>query len=245
MDDLVSTVPMLESAITTLVWRWGLSSHQSLAALTEVADELGVDLGELAVLVLASELQLEAHRVAQPVRSPRVPGSRSHSVSLSVVGDRRVTSIGHHDAEADPTGTSWVMRDPQPSEVRSRRLGHVEEAASRERPRTSEPVVPCWPGAQFGLSEREAEVVGLLAQGLSNQEIAQRCYLSINSVKTYIRSAYRKMGVKSRTRAVLWAIDHGLRPPASEQTTVQEAEDRPHLPPHQPLRGLPSLRQTV
>ena len=37
-------------------------------------------------------------------------------------------------------------------------------------------------------------------------------YMSVNTVKTYIRTAYRKMGVDSRTRAVLWGIDHGFRP---------------------------------
>jgi NarL family two-component system response regulator LiaR len=46
-----------------------------------------------------------------------------------------------------------------------------------------------WPGRAAGLSPREAEILALITQGLSNQEIADRAYLSINSVKTYIRSA--------------------------------------------------------
>ena len=62
-----------------------------------------------------------------------------------------------------------------------------------------------WPGREHGLSARESEVLCLIAQGLSNQEIADRAYLSINSVKTYIRSAYRKIRVERRTQAVLWA----------------------------------------
>ncbi|MGI9157563.1 MAG: response regulator transcription factor, partial [Marmoricola sp.] len=69
-----------------------------------------------------------------------------------------------------------------------------------------------WPGREQGLSEREAEVIALIAQGLSNQEIADQAYLSINTVKSYIRSSYRKMGVTTRSRAVLWGIDHGFRP---------------------------------
>ena len=69
-----------------------------------------------------------------------------------------------------------------------------------------------WPGREAGLSPREAEVLALITQGLSNQEIADRVYLSINSVKTYIRSAYRKIGVTKRTQAVIWAIDNGFRP---------------------------------
>ena len=69
-----------------------------------------------------------------------------------------------------------------------------------------------WPGREAGLSPREAEVIALITQGLSNQEIANRAYLSINTVKTFIRSAYRKIGVTKRTQAVIWAIDHGFRP---------------------------------
>lgn len=69
-----------------------------------------------------------------------------------------------------------------------------------------------WPGRTLGLSAREAEVLALITQGLSNQEIAQRTYLSINSVKTYIRTAYRKIGVSRRAQAVAWGMRHGFEP---------------------------------
>jgi DNA-binding NarL/FixJ family response regulator len=67
-----------------------------------------------------------------------------------------------------------------------------------------------WPGSYVGLSERESEIIALITQGKSNAEIATLTFLSINSIKTYIRSAYAKMGVTSRTQAVLWAIEHGF-----------------------------------
>lgn len=69
-----------------------------------------------------------------------------------------------------------------------------------------------WPGRTEGLSERESEILALITQGKSNNEIAELAYLSINSVKTYIRSAYRKIGAKNRVDAVLWGIDHGFKP---------------------------------
>ena len=69
-----------------------------------------------------------------------------------------------------------------------------------------------WPGRQEGLTAREAEVVALITQGYSNADIAALASLSINSVKSYIRSSYRKMGVTSRTNAVLWGLDHGMSP---------------------------------
>lgn len=63
------------------------------------------------------------------------------------------------------------------------------------------------------LSHRELEVLALIASGLSNEEIAIRLFLGINTVKTYIRTAYRKIGATSRTQAVLWAIDRGVTSP--------------------------------
>ena len=56
------------------------------------------------------------------------------------------------------------------------------------------------PGAEVGLSPREVAVVRLIVQGVSNQEIAKTLVLSINSVKTYMRSTYRRMGVENRAR---------------------------------------------
>lgn len=69
-----------------------------------------------------------------------------------------------------------------------------------------------WPGRAEGLSARESEVVSLITQGYTNDQIATGNYLSINSVKSYIRSAYRKMGVERRSQAVLWGVEHGMLP---------------------------------
>jgi two-component system, NarL family, response regulator LiaR len=72
-------------------------------------------------------------------------------------------------------------------------------------------------GQEYGLSQREAEVLAFIAQGLSNQEIADHAFLSINTVKTYIRTAYQKIGVTRRAQAVLWALEHDLAPAAEPQ----------------------------
>jgi len=70
-------------------------------------------------------------------------------------------------------------------------------------------------GAAVGLSPRELDVLREVVNGLSNREIADLFHLSINSVKTYIRSAYRKVGVTTRAQAVSWCVRHGfpLPPP--------------------------------
>jgi DNA-binding NarL/FixJ family response regulator len=69
-----------------------------------------------------------------------------------------------------------------------------------------------WPGREEGLTAREAEVLALITQGMSNAVIAARTSLSINSIKSYIRSCYRKIGATSRSQAVLWGATHGFLP---------------------------------
>ena len=69
-----------------------------------------------------------------------------------------------------------------------------------------------WPGRSVGLSPREAEIIALITQGLSNQDIVERAFLSVNTVKTYIRSAYRKIGVANRPQAVIWGMSNGFQP---------------------------------
>jgi DNA-binding NarL/FixJ family response regulator len=80
-------------------------------------------------------------------------------------------------------------------------------------------------GAEAGLSPRESEVLGLVVGGLSNQEIADACFLSINSVKTYIRSTYRKIGAASRAQAVAWGIQHGFPIDATSDAAVTPRTD--------------------
>jgi DNA-binding NarL/FixJ family response regulator len=69
-----------------------------------------------------------------------------------------------------------------------------------------------WPGRTEGLTDREAEVIALITQGRTNAEIAALMYLSINTIKSYIRSAYRKIDVTTRPHAILWGVHHGFTP---------------------------------
>ncbi|MEP6629296.1 MAG: response regulator transcription factor [Lapillicoccus sp.] len=69
-----------------------------------------------------------------------------------------------------------------------------------------------WPGRGEGLTDREAEILALITQGLSNADVAAHTYLSPNTVKSYIRAIYRKIGAGSRTQAVLWGVEHGFSP---------------------------------
>ena len=69
-----------------------------------------------------------------------------------------------------------------------------------------------WPAEGVGLTPREAEMLSLIVRGYSNEEIARSRYLSPNTVKSYIRETYRKIGVTTRAQAVAWGMRHGLEP---------------------------------
>ena len=62
------------------------------------------------------------------------------------------------------------------------------------------------------LSERELEVLRLIAEGLTNPEVATRLFLSPNTVKVHARNIYGKLGVSNRTQAVARARSLGLLP---------------------------------
>jgi DNA-binding NarL/FixJ family response regulator len=59
-----------------------------------------------------------------------------------------------------------------------------------------------WPSQASGLSRRAAEILRLLADGLSDREIAERLVMTVNTVKWYNRQIYRTLSVSSRTQAI-------------------------------------------
>jgi DNA-binding NarL/FixJ family response regulator len=67
-----------------------------------------------------------------------------------------------------------------------------------------------WPGSQLSLSHRESQVLALLVEGLSNRLIAAQLVVGEETVKTHLRSIYRKLGVNDRSNAVATVMRLGI-----------------------------------
>lgn len=81
-----------------------------------------------------------------------------------------------------------------------------------------------WPGVQEGLTEREANVLALIVQGYENEVIAERLFISPNTVKSRIRALYRKIGAPNRVRAAIWGVRHGFEPDRAIQNEEAPAD---------------------
>lgn len=118
--------------------------------------------------------------------------------------------------EALEAGASgYLLKDAQADEVvqavRSAHAGevHLDPAVARllasrmrERRLKPEPAEP--------LTEREREVLGLVARGMSNKEIAGELAITERTARTYVSNILGKLGLASRTQAALFAVEHGL-----------------------------------
>jgi predicted ATPase/DNA-binding CsgD family transcriptional regulator len=87
--------------------------------------------------------------------------------------------------------------------------------------------------AADALNQRETEILPRLAAGLSDQQIADDLFLSLNTVKWYNRQIYSKLGVSSRTQAIAWAASHrapaGSMPPAATPPPSYQLPAQPAL----------------
>jgi DNA-binding NarL/FixJ family response regulator len=137
----------------------------------------------------------------------------TYSDDESVFAALRAGARGYltKDAEADELARAIrrvhegkAMLD---SDVQARLLDRLDQPSAPSAPPGSVPS-----GVVGDLTNREVEVLGLIAAGLSNTEIARRLVLSEATVKTHINRLFAKTGVRDRAQAVRYAYEHGLAP---------------------------------
>lgn len=134
---------------------------------------------------------------------------------------RRLTSSG-----ARAVAYTWHESTTAGQTVISKALGTaaLTEAIEEAHRRLTSTLPTALPSALLSpshdLSPREEEILGLIAAGHSNDEIAASLGLSINSVKTYIRQAYRKIDVVRRSQAVAWYVAHHTVEPGNAEAQL-------------------------
>jgi DNA-binding CsgD family transcriptional regulator len=92
------------------------------------------------------------------------------------------------------------------------------------------------------LSERELEILRLVATGAGNKEIAQKLFISTNTVKVHIRNIFNKIGATSRTEAAMYAVRTGLVTNPANQVVEEDNEDNNSLEVGIPTESKPTLK---
>jgi DNA-binding NarL/FixJ family response regulator len=187
-----------------------------IVALLDAADDIEV-VGEAADGRAAVDLALELDPdlVLMDLRMPRLTGDEATALILASRPRIRVVVLTTYESDANiltaiEAGASGYLLKAAPQEeilagIRSVARGEVALApaiAALLVKRVTAPAVT--------LSARETEVLGLVAQGLSNPAIARTLFLGEATVKTHLLHAFEKLDVNDRTRAVTKAMELGL-----------------------------------
>jgi len=160
-------------------------------------------------------IALEPDLVLMDLRMPRLDGDAATALILSERPAVRVVVLTTYESDASiltaiEAGASGYLLKAAPQEeilagIRSVARGEVALAPSIAAMLVGRLKTPA-----VTLTPRETEVLGLVAQGLSNPAIAKRLFLGEATVKTHLLHAFEKLEVSDRTRAVTKAMELGL-----------------------------------
>jgi len=155
--------------------------------------------------------------VLMDLSMPRVDGIEATRRLVAEHPDARVVVLtSFSDRERildalDAGAVGYLLKDAEPEEL----LRGIEAAARGESPlapKAAKAVLTARaetkPAAE--LTSREQEVLGLLAEGLANKQIARRLGIAEKTVKAHLTSVFQSIGVTDRTQAALWARSRGI-----------------------------------
>lgn len=107
----------------------------------------------------------------------------------------------HRAPLAPEQAAELLIQEAQAGRLDADAVSAVVEAAGHPKPRLERPA---------GLTEREVEVVGLLARGYQTKQVARTLGISAKTADRHVQNAYAKIGVSTRAAAALFAMEHGL-----------------------------------
>lgn len=107
----------------------------------------------------------------------------------------------YRDALAPELAAETLTQEARRGRLDAQAVAAVLEAAGHRVPRIERPA---------GLTDREAEVIGLLARGLQTKQVARALGISAKTADRHVQNAYAKIGVSTRAAAALFAMEHGL-----------------------------------
>ena len=192
-----------------------------LVALLSAADDIEV-VGEASDGEMAVRLALETlpDLVLMDLRMPGIDGDVATARILSAQPGIRVVVLTTYESDdsilrAIEAGASGYLLKAAPQEeilagIRSVARGEVALAPSIAALLVRRVRAP--QARSVSLSDRETQVLALVAKGMSNRTIAAELFVSEATVKTHLLHTFEKLGVSDRTRAVTLAMERGLLP---------------------------------
>lgn len=144
----------------------------------------------------------ETVELIKPPPAATDTSTSAETVRLTLRGHHRLVTERLRDVLAPYADRAVVTHSADPGEIELTLELPADELGGALTRLQQGPTEP-----EAGLTCREREVLALIAEGLSNQEIAGRLFVTCNTLKSYMRSAYRKVGVRTRAQAVRWMCE--------------------------------------
>lgn len=211
-----------DQSLIRMGFRMVLESVDDIEVVGEAADG---DTGMKMVKALKPDV------VLMDVRMPNMNGIEATAEIVAAYPDVKVLILTTFDLDEYAFGalragaSGFLLKDAKPEELIAaiRNVAHGDATISpRVTRRMLEMFAPMLPGEEENdaeevdlsllnsLTERETEVLKLIAQGYTNQEIAERLFISMTTVKTHVGNILEKIGAQNRVQAVIFAFQHGL-----------------------------------